>query len=193
MQNRYYCHSSDDRAGHDRRRAAAEVRRRRARHRRDGGGFMTSRGTANVLTRTTAILAGAFFITSLILSIMAGFDRKPTSILQPAARRRRPCRRAPRRRQRRRRPRINCSGKPSAGRAGAGRAAGAAVAIEQRARAGKPALRLWARVASGEGCFGVARGNRSGNWLNSRYPRYDAQSHSGCDPTVRARRIGRRG
>lgn len=46
-----------------------------------GGGFMSSRGTANVLTRATAILAGLFFATSLILSILAGFDRKPTSIL----------------------------------------------------------------------------------------------------------------
>lgn len=47
-----------------------------------GGGFMTSRGTANVLTRATAILAGLFFVTSLVLSILAGMDRKPTSILQ---------------------------------------------------------------------------------------------------------------
>jgi len=46
------------------------------------GGFMTSRGTANVLTRTTAILAGLFFLTSLGLSIFAGFDRKPGSIIQ---------------------------------------------------------------------------------------------------------------
>lgn len=46
------------------------------------GGFLTSRGTANVLTRTTAILAGVFFVTSLILSITAGWDRKPRSILQ---------------------------------------------------------------------------------------------------------------
>jgi preprotein translocase subunit SecG len=46
-----------------------------------GGGFMTNRGTANVLTRATAILAALFFVTSLILSIMAGFNRKPTSIL----------------------------------------------------------------------------------------------------------------
>ena len=45
-------------------------------------GFMTSRGTANVLTRATAILAGLFFATSLILSILAGMNRKPTSILQ---------------------------------------------------------------------------------------------------------------
>jgi preprotein translocase subunit SecG len=46
------------------------------------GGFMTSRGTANVLTRATAILAGMFFVTSLLLSILAGFNRKPTTILQ---------------------------------------------------------------------------------------------------------------
>jgi preprotein translocase subunit SecG len=46
------------------------------------GGFLTSRGTANVLTRTTAILAGLFFATSLALSILAGIERKPHSILQ---------------------------------------------------------------------------------------------------------------
>ncbi len=46
-----------------------------------GSGFMTSRGTANVLTRATAILAGLFFATSLILSILASMNRAPTSIL----------------------------------------------------------------------------------------------------------------
>jgi preprotein translocase subunit SecG len=46
-----------------------------------GGGFMTSRGTANVLTRATAILAAMFFATSLILSILASVNRAPTSIL----------------------------------------------------------------------------------------------------------------
>jgi preprotein translocase subunit SecG len=46
------------------------------------GGFLSSRGTANVLTRTTAILATAFFATSLALSFVAGLDRKPHSILQ---------------------------------------------------------------------------------------------------------------
>jgi preprotein translocase subunit SecG len=45
-----------------------------------GGGFLSSRGTANVLTRTTAILAAVFFSTSLILSILAGAERRPTSI-----------------------------------------------------------------------------------------------------------------
>jgi len=46
-----------------------------------GAGFMTNRGTANVLTRTTAILAGVFFATSLVLSVLAGIDRKPRSII----------------------------------------------------------------------------------------------------------------
>ena len=46
------------------------------------GGFLTSRGSANVLTRTTATLAAVFFATSLVLSILAGWDRKPHSILE---------------------------------------------------------------------------------------------------------------
>ena len=52
-----------------------------------GAGFMSSRGTANLLTRTTAILAVGFFVTSLLLSWLAGFNRKPTSIIggQPPA------------------------------------------------------------------------------------------------------------
>jgi preprotein translocase subunit SecG len=48
-----------------------------------GGGFLTSRGTANVLTRTTAILALGFFVTSLLLSVLAGLERKPRSIVSP--------------------------------------------------------------------------------------------------------------
>ena len=35
------------------------------------GGFMTGRGTANLLTRTTAILAACFMVTSLLLTILA--------------------------------------------------------------------------------------------------------------------------
>lgn len=46
-----------------------------------GGGFLSSRGTANVLTRSTAILAGIFFATSLLLSVLANVDRRPNSIL----------------------------------------------------------------------------------------------------------------
>jgi preprotein translocase subunit SecG len=44
------------------------------------GGFLSSRGTANVLTRMTAFLAMAFFATSLLLSWIASFDRKPSSM-----------------------------------------------------------------------------------------------------------------
>jgi preprotein translocase subunit SecG len=48
-----------------------------------GAGFMSSRGTANLLTRTTAVLAVGFFLTSLFLSWLASYDRKPSSIINP--------------------------------------------------------------------------------------------------------------
>lgn len=52
-----------------------------------GSGFMTARGAANALTRTTGILAIAFFATSLALSIMARYGERPSDILDrvPAA------------------------------------------------------------------------------------------------------------
>lgn len=53
------------------------------------GGFMTARGTANLLTRTTAVLAAVFMGMSLLLAVMAGapskerqrsiFDTAPTA------------------------------------------------------------------------------------------------------------------
>src|SRR3977135_348728 len=46
-----------------------------------GAGFMSSRGTANLLTRTTAGLAVGFFLASLLLSWLASYDRKPSSII----------------------------------------------------------------------------------------------------------------
>ena len=52
------------------------------------GGFMTTRGTANLLTRTTAIMAALFMITSLTLAILATRSHAPVgrSILDaPAA------------------------------------------------------------------------------------------------------------
>jgi len=49
-----------------------------------GAGFMSSRGTANLLSRTTAVLAAGFFVTSLFLAWIAGADRKPSSILGTA-------------------------------------------------------------------------------------------------------------
>lgn len=36
-----------------------------------GGGFMSGRGTANLLTRVTAVLAAAFFVTSILLTLIA--------------------------------------------------------------------------------------------------------------------------
>ena len=46
-----------------------------------GGGFMTARGTANLLTKATAVLATCFFLTSIGLAIMAGAGTKSTSIV----------------------------------------------------------------------------------------------------------------
>jgi len=43
--------------------------------------FLTGRGQANALSRATAILAGLFFATSLLMSILAGWNRTPHSIL----------------------------------------------------------------------------------------------------------------
>lgn len=46
-----------------------------------GSGFMSARGAANALTRATAILAAAFFVTSLALSLIARYGESPTDIL----------------------------------------------------------------------------------------------------------------
>lgn len=49
------------------------------------GGLMTGRATANLLTRSTGILATGFFMTSMALAIMADQGRDRGSILdQPA-------------------------------------------------------------------------------------------------------------
>jgi preprotein translocase subunit SecG len=45
-------------------------------------GFMTGRGQANALTRATAVLAGLFFVTSLMLTVMASYGRAPRSIFE---------------------------------------------------------------------------------------------------------------
>lgn len=49
-----------------------------------GGGLTTARGAANILTRTTAILAVCFMITSLTLAVLAGNGAKSESILEKA-------------------------------------------------------------------------------------------------------------
>lgn len=49
-------------------------------------GFMTGRSTANLLTRTTAILAGCFMATSITLVVMAGRGHEVRPIIDiPAA------------------------------------------------------------------------------------------------------------
>ena len=48
------------------------------------GGLMTTRGSANLLTHTTAILAGCFLVTSLSLAILASHQSRPASILDQA-------------------------------------------------------------------------------------------------------------
>lgn len=45
------------------------------------GGFMTGRGTANLLTRVTAGLAAAFFVTSISLTLIAKQGARPVSPL----------------------------------------------------------------------------------------------------------------
>jgi len=50
-----------------------------------GGGLMSSRGTANILTRATAVLAVAFFATSLTLSLIAKNEDSPASVLDAVA------------------------------------------------------------------------------------------------------------
>ena len=57
-----------------------------------GAGFMTGRAAADLLTRTTGILATGFFVTSIILAILASdkgestsiLDQKPTPVIAPA-------------------------------------------------------------------------------------------------------------
>lgn len=50
-----------------------------------GGGFMSARGSANLLTRTTAILATLFFVTAIGLTILSQLNRGSASILDRAA------------------------------------------------------------------------------------------------------------
>jgi preprotein translocase subunit SecG len=52
-----------------------------------GGGFLTGRGTDNLLSRTTALLALAFFTTSILLSILPNMlrDAPQSRFTAPAA------------------------------------------------------------------------------------------------------------
>ena len=46
-----------------------------------GNNFMSARGTADFLTRATTILAIAFFCTSILLAMLAGYGKKSSSII----------------------------------------------------------------------------------------------------------------
>ena len=43
-------------------------------------GFMTARGAADFLTRSTAILGGVFIVLSIVMAAYAGATRQPTKI-----------------------------------------------------------------------------------------------------------------
>ena len=46
-----------------------------------GNNFMSARGTADFLTRATTLLAIAFFCTSILLAMIAGYGKKTNSIV----------------------------------------------------------------------------------------------------------------
>jgi len=50
-----------------------------------GGGFMTARGSANLLTRTTAVLATLFFAMAIGLTVLSEVNRGSSGILERAA------------------------------------------------------------------------------------------------------------
>ena len=43
-------------------------------------GFMTARGAADFLTRSTAVLGGLFIVLSIVMAAIAGVTREPTKI-----------------------------------------------------------------------------------------------------------------
>jgi len=49
-----------------------------------GGGLMSARGSANLLTKTTGILAALFFATSIGLTVLGQLNNESSSILQQA-------------------------------------------------------------------------------------------------------------
>src|ERR1700691_4072453 len=48
-------------------------------------GFMSGRSTANLLTRTTAVVAACFFATSITLAVLAAHQRAPRSLIDQGA------------------------------------------------------------------------------------------------------------
>ena len=43
-------------------------------------GFMTARGAADLLTRSTSVLGGAFIVLSIVMAAIAGATREPVKI-----------------------------------------------------------------------------------------------------------------
>jgi preprotein translocase subunit SecG len=62
-------------------------------------GFMTARGAADFLTRSTAILGGAFIVLSIVMAAIAGATRQPTKIDTSLANTAAPIRQAPQQQQ----------------------------------------------------------------------------------------------
>ncbi|HBN22088.1 MAG TPA: preprotein translocase subunit SecG [Holosporales bacterium] len=50
-----------------------------------GGGLMTARGTANLLTRSTAVMATLFFVSTLVLAMNFKGSKSSESILDAAS------------------------------------------------------------------------------------------------------------
>ncbi len=50
-----------------------------------GGGLVSARGSANLMTRTTAVLAALFMATAITLTILADLDRSNERVLAEAA------------------------------------------------------------------------------------------------------------
>ncbi|MFT4090387.1 MAG: preprotein translocase subunit SecG [Asticcacaulis sp.] len=46
-----------------------------------GGGFMSARGAGNLLTKATSLLAGAFFINCIALTIVGNYDQQGSSVV----------------------------------------------------------------------------------------------------------------
>jgi preprotein translocase subunit SecG len=47
-----------------------------------GGGFMTARGTANLLTKITAFLGACFFLTSILLALLSSSNNTSTIAIE---------------------------------------------------------------------------------------------------------------
>ena len=47
-----------------------------------GGGFMTARGTANLLTKITAFLGACFFLTSILLALLSSSNNTSSIVIE---------------------------------------------------------------------------------------------------------------